>query len=219
MANTSETTTQITFSDSFGAQITTVKLNGDRNYHMWANVVSVFLTAKKKLKVLSEDPPPTHDAKYEDWQSQNSTVMTWLRNSRGGRGTGRGGRGTGCSFGHGDRTFSYGGRGSSGDCDSWCTHCGRFNHTEEYCWDKWGKPAWANQAVEETGHQAVIDSTSHPLTSNGSSSHVTREEFNQLLCSLQAMTPASSSTHTTTLANSGNLVGLIAHSSSSWVID
>ncbi|KAF9592546.1 hypothetical protein IFM89_015567 [Coptis chinensis] len=155
----------------------------------------VFLTAKKKLKVLSEDPPPVQDAKYEDLQSQNSTVMTWLWSEpsvsanvmymktakgnlefhkeeakgrisdsivficasiayswcsratglvsnttstiptessalvsgrvEGGCGSGRGGRGTGRSFGRGDH-------------DSRCTHCGRFNHTEEYCWDKWG---------------------------------------------------------------------------------
>ncbi|KAF9624731.1 hypothetical protein IFM89_013269 [Coptis chinensis] len=45
--------------------------------------------------------------------------------------SGRGDRGTGRNFGGGDCTSSYGGRGSSGDRDSQCTHYGRFNHTEE----------------------------------------------------------------------------------------
>jgi hypothetical protein len=54
-------------------------------------------------------------------------------NSRRGTHNGRGGRG-GRSGG--------GGRGLKK-----CTHCGRTNHTVDFCWKLHGKPAWANHAT------------------------------------------------------------------------
>ena len=28
-----------------------------------------------------------------------------------------------------------------------CTYCGRSNHVEKKCWEKYGKPDWANQVI------------------------------------------------------------------------
>lgn len=66
--------------DGVGAKFTNVKLNGE-NYLLWANAMRVFLRAKKKLKLIVDDPLPKTDEKYEDWEIQNSIVMTWLWDS------------------------------------------------------------------------------------------------------------------------------------------
>ncbi|KAF9601145.1 hypothetical protein IFM89_017050 [Coptis chinensis] len=69
----------------------------------------------------------------------------------GSRGGGRSGsRGGGCSGGRGDRVghgaiFFPSGRGLAPREDRKCNFCGKIGHTEDYCWDKHGKPAYANQ--------------------------------------------------------------------------
>ncbi|KAL5711222.1 hypothetical protein ACHQM5_021702 [Ranunculus cassubicifolius] len=68
-----------TVADGDDAEIIIIKLNGD-NYHQWENFIRVSLTANRKLKFITDEPLPETDEKYEDWQVENSIVMTWLWN-------------------------------------------------------------------------------------------------------------------------------------------
>lgn len=63
--------------DEIPKSITTKKLNG-LNYLAWAHVVKVFLRGKKKIRFLTELPPKSNDASYNDWSSDDSKVMGWL---------------------------------------------------------------------------------------------------------------------------------------------
>uniref|UniRef100_A0A2N9EUP8 Integrase catalytic domain-containing protein n=1 Tax=Fagus sylvatica TaxID=28930 RepID=A0A2N9EUP8_FAGSY len=55
---------------------------------------------------------------------------------------------------HSSRRGTHNGRGSRGGCSGGggrgprkCTHCGRTNHTIDFCWKLHGKLAWANHAT------------------------------------------------------------------------
>jgi len=68
--------------DPVGIQITTSKLNG-KNYLLWAQSVKVYLSARRKLKFVTSEKPSFCDIKSlataeEEWDSDNSMVMTWL---------------------------------------------------------------------------------------------------------------------------------------------
>ena len=63
--------------------LVTKPLLGMRNYHSWSRAMILALTAKKKIgfingRVLMPDPEFTL---YEDWQSYNTMVLSWLINS------------------------------------------------------------------------------------------------------------------------------------------
>jgi len=68
--------------DPLGIQITIFKLNG-KNYLLWTQSIKVHLTAKRKLKFVTTEKPSFSNAKTpktveEEWDSDNSMVMTWL---------------------------------------------------------------------------------------------------------------------------------------------
>ncbi|KAF9592209.1 hypothetical protein IFM89_012785 [Coptis chinensis] len=226
--------------DDLGKPITNFRLNGN-NYLSWSYAVEHFIRAKKKSKILTDDPPNSNDSTYEDWMASNSMVLTWLWNSmepkvltnvqflptakqysvykdqilaserypqastsffrlkrkrlehgefvpvakessallstpsnRGGRGgfgggrgfNGRGARGN-SGFGRGNRG-GFGGRRGRGDRydgtdERKCTYCGKDGHTEPFCWDKHGKPAYAHNAYDQTfGSSAAGPSSASP---------------------------------------------------------
>uniref|UniRef100_A0A2N9H3N1 Integrase catalytic domain-containing protein n=1 Tax=Fagus sylvatica TaxID=28930 RepID=A0A2N9H3N1_FAGSY len=105
-------------------------------------------------------------------------------NSRRGTHNGRGGRG-GRSGG--------GGRGLKK-----CTHCGRTNHTVDFCWKLHGKPAWANHATVDGDNS----------TPSEEQVLISKAEYDSIL------QRASSSS----MVASGNTC-LHSSSSPSWVID
>ena len=37
-----------------------------------------------------------------------------------------------------------------------CTYCGRINHTLDFCWKLYGKPAWANHATVDGDNSTPI---------------------------------------------------------------
>jgi len=51
------------------------------NYLQWAQLVRATLKGKKKLNHLEGNPPAKTDSKYEDWDDEDSLIMTWLWNS------------------------------------------------------------------------------------------------------------------------------------------
>ena len=86
----------------------------------------------------------------------NSNVGNIATNARygGGRGHGHGGHcGEGRPSGHGRGTHGVG-RGYGQpytDCDKpYCTHCGRYRHTREMCWELNGKPRNVSATPVET---------------------------------------------------------------------
>ncbi|KAF9615537.1 hypothetical protein IFM89_024164 [Coptis chinensis] len=194
--------------DDLGKPITNFRLNGN-NYLSWSYAVEHFIRAKKKSKILTDDPPNSNDSTYEDWMASNSMVLTWLWNTsetvssaaqafsrlkrkrlehcefvpvakessallstpsnhggRGGFGGGRGFNGRGArgnsGFGRGNRG-GFGGRRGRGDRYDGtdkrkCTHCGKNGHTEPFCWDKHGKPAYAHNVYDQTfGSSSLLD--------------------------------------------------------------
>ncbi|KAF9589720.1 hypothetical protein IFM89_027995 [Coptis chinensis] len=85
----------------------------------------------------------------------------------GGRGfNGRGARGN-SGFWRGNRG-GFGGRRGRGDRydgtdERKCTYCGKDSHTEPFCWDKHGKPAYAHNAYDQTfGSSAAGPSSASP---------------------------------------------------------
>ncbi|KAF9612501.1 hypothetical protein IFM89_000423 [Coptis chinensis] len=93
------------------------------------------------------------------------------RGGRGGFGGGRGFNGRGArgnsGFGRGNRG-GFGGRRGRGDRydgtdERKCTYCGKDGHTEPFCWDKHGKPAYAHNAYDQTfGSSAAGPSSASP---------------------------------------------------------
>uniref|UniRef100_A0A2N9GH48 Integrase catalytic domain-containing protein n=1 Tax=Fagus sylvatica TaxID=28930 RepID=A0A2N9GH48_FAGSY len=65
--------------------------------------------------------------------------------------------------GHSSRRGTHNGRGSRGGRNGGggrgpkkCTHCGRTNHTIDFCWKLHGKPAWANHATIDGDNSTPI---------------------------------------------------------------
>ncbi|KAF9596581.1 hypothetical protein IFM89_012312 [Coptis chinensis] len=111
------------------------------------------------------------------------------RGGRGGFGGGRGFNGRGArgnyGFGRGNRR-GFGGRRGRGDRydgtdERKCTHCGNDGHTEPFCWDKHGKPAYAHNVYDQT----FGSSTAAPsIASNPSTTEVLGQILNRLNCIL-----------------------------------
>ena len=56
------------------------KLNGT-NYLLWSQSFEIFIVAHRKLKHLTQPPPDSKDAAYEDWCVDDAAIVTWLGNS------------------------------------------------------------------------------------------------------------------------------------------
>ena len=56
------------------------RLDGN-NYLQWAQLVRATLKGRKKLSHLEGNSPAKTDSKYEDWDNEDSLIMTWLWNS------------------------------------------------------------------------------------------------------------------------------------------
>ncbi|KAF9597619.1 hypothetical protein IFM89_020098 [Coptis chinensis] len=120
---------------------------------------------------------------------ESSALLSTLSNcgGRGGFGGGRGfnGRGTLGNSGFGRVNHGgFGGRrgrvvgiGMMGTDKRKCTHCGKDGHTEPFCWDKHGKPAYANNVYDQTfGSSTVAPS----VASNPSIAEVLGQILNRL---------------------------------------
>ena len=70
-------------SENPGSVLVTQPLLGMRNYHSWSRAMILALTAKKKIGFINgRIPMPDPESPlYEDWQSCNTMVLSWLINS------------------------------------------------------------------------------------------------------------------------------------------
>ena len=59
---------------------TSTKLTG-KNYLLWSQAFETFLGAHKKIRHITHPPPDVKDATYEDWLTDDCTVISWLVNS------------------------------------------------------------------------------------------------------------------------------------------
>ncbi|KAG6694324.1 hypothetical protein I3842_09G042500 [Carya illinoinensis] len=119
--------------------------------------------------------------------------------------------------GHGGR----GGRGARGGCDARgnrtrgcgsrkCTHCGRTNHSVDYCWDLHGRPSGsATQAICQ-------DSTSQATSSNlpPEMISISKDEYDQFL-----VTRAASSSRATLTQPGTTFTCLVSSTQNPWIID
>ncbi|KAL5724121.1 hypothetical protein ACHQM5_007422 [Ranunculus cassubicifolius] len=108
----------------------------------------------------------------------------------------------------------FGGRG-----ERKCDHCGGTNHSEPYCWKKWGKPknTYAHHVSDEFSH--LMDPHGYvPSSSTISTQYsLSPTQIQELAQAIKSTSLASSST-AATLVNSGN-AACVAHTTPSWVID
>jgi len=51
------------------------RLNGN-NYLQWAQLVCAMLKGRKKLNHIEGNPPAKTDSTYEDWDDEDSLIMT-----------------------------------------------------------------------------------------------------------------------------------------------
>ncbi|XP_050277371.1 uncharacterized protein LOC126718978 [Quercus robur] len=70
-------------SENPGSVLVTQPLLGMRNYHSWSRAMILALTAKKKIGFINGkiSMPDLESPLYEDWQSWNTMVLSWLSNS------------------------------------------------------------------------------------------------------------------------------------------
>ncbi|XP_030970711.1 uncharacterized protein LOC115991107 [Quercus lobata] len=70
-------------SENLGSVLVTQPLLGMRNYHSWSRAMILALTAKKKIGFINGriPMPDLESPLYEDWQSCNTMVLSWLINS------------------------------------------------------------------------------------------------------------------------------------------
>lgn len=127
-----------------------------------------------------------------------------------GRGDGRNFQGNG-GFGRGDsRNFhGSGGNGSfrgggrtGGRGNRKCDHCGATNHSEPYCWKKYGKPDYVHQVSDNappSQPQLSADSSRYGPTSDSHDALTT--QVSELVQTLRLALPSTNPT--ATLANSG----------------
>uniref|UniRef100_A0A5B6ZBA8 Retrotransposon gag domain-containing protein n=1 Tax=Davidia involucrata TaxID=16924 RepID=A0A5B6ZBA8_DAVIN len=148
--------------------------------------------------------------------STDSSALMSGEGFRGGfRGSSRGGghrsnHSSGSSGRGGGRRSFRGGRGGRtgrGHRSEWkCTYCGGTGHTEDYCWDKWGRPAHANQATDDPSDTSVTQSPAIAVAPVASSSdfhgHLS-SQLSQIIQHLSSISPHLP-TSTATLANSGS---------------
>jgi hypothetical protein len=130
--------------------------------------------------------------------------------SRGGRG-GRGGRGF-----RGGRDYRGGGR-IGGRGPRKCTHCGRTNHSVDFCWDLHGTPS--GFATQVASHDDSSAPSGPPVSSNSNFENdlisIPKDEYAQFLAHKRASTSS-----TATLAQSGTASHcLLSSTSDPWVID
>uniref|UniRef100_A0A2N9FUB4 Integrase catalytic domain-containing protein n=1 Tax=Fagus sylvatica TaxID=28930 RepID=A0A2N9FUB4_FAGSY len=130
-----------------------------------------------RSQILSGKDIPTVRETYARGERGDHSSRRGTHNGRGGRGGRSGG----------------GGRGPKK-----CTHCGRTNHTVDFCWKLHGKPAWAN-------HTTVDGNNSTPSKEQVL---ISKAEYDSIL-----QRGSSSS-----MVASGNTC-LHSSSNSSWVID
>ena len=66
-----------------GNILATQPLLGMRNYHSWSWAMVLALTAKKKIGFVNDkiSKPEDDSPLYEDWESCNTMVLSWLINS------------------------------------------------------------------------------------------------------------------------------------------
>jgi hypothetical protein len=133
--------------------------------------------------------------------------------ARGGSGSSRGGRvGRGGHGFHGGHDFR-----GSGHTGGKCTHCGRSNHSVEYCWDLNGTPSgFANQVASHADSPATFGpSAQSNINLEYDLISIPKDEYAQFLAHKRA-----SSSSTATLAQSGTASHcLLSSTNNPWVID
>ena len=77
-----------------------------------------------------------------------------------------------------------------------CTHCGRTNHTEPYCWQKYGRPSRSRPARSKPSAMVTLtDSEGNPPSNSVSASTFHNDEEKEYVC-LMSTTPGSLHTST-----------------------
>ena len=139
--------------------------------------------------------------------NDSSTLVTCV----GGHGNSRGdGRGDGVPDGR---------RGDGCDLPRRYSYRGMNDHTEYYCWDKWGKRENAHQEYDENIQLTTSAPGHNVFNSTPASASDTSSPLEQVLQKLDALTNTSSQP-TTIMTHKGNPTFVTTQSSSSsWVID
>ncbi|XP_042951015.1 uncharacterized protein LOC122282979 [Carya illinoinensis] len=90
-----------------------------------------------------------------------------------------------------------------------CTHCGRTNHSVDYCWDLHGRPSgYANQATFQDDPQSMSSNSSSDMIS------ISKDEYERFL----GHTGASSSTAILTHSGIASAC-LVSSTQGPWIID
>jgi len=69
-------------STATGQQLTNILLN-EKNFLPWSRAITVALGGRSKLGHINGQikAPPERDAKFDEWQANDSLVMSWIFNS------------------------------------------------------------------------------------------------------------------------------------------
>ena len=59
---------------------TSIKLNG-KNFLLWSQAFETFISAHRKTRHLTADPPEAKDSTYDDWFVDDCAIISWLVNS------------------------------------------------------------------------------------------------------------------------------------------
>ncbi|XP_020261846.1 uncharacterized protein LOC109837879 [Asparagus officinalis] len=141
--------------------------------------------------------------------SPPSVDQSAMFSSRGrGRGRGRG-------------RDSVGGRGSfsgrQGDSDRGshqCGHCGRTNHISEKCWEKFGRPQWAQVADAESTRLPISTTISSDPATIVPTIQISQADYERL-----RQLELSQNNHSATHASSSGMDAYIASPHEPWVLD
>ncbi|KAF9589540.1 hypothetical protein IFM89_025300 [Coptis chinensis] len=131
--------------------------------------------------LFSSQLPLQNYASQSSTPSPNLTESSAFVSSSAGRGVFRGGRG-----GRSTRGERTGGRG-----DRKCDHCGGTNHTEPYCWIKWGKPEYVHQ-VSDAQQPTQPPISSRHVPSNSDTRDALTTQLSELVQTLKNVAPHSS---------------------------
>ncbi|XP_059644051.1 uncharacterized protein LOC132285840 isoform X2 [Cornus florida] len=76
-----------------------------------------------------------------------------------------------------------------------CTHCGRPNHTVNYCWDLHGRPKLSGYANQVSNNEDATSSpaplTCSPQAAESDMITITRDEYDQLMSQQQPLSSSS----------------------------
>ncbi|XP_020255709.1 uncharacterized protein LOC109832716 [Asparagus officinalis] len=123
--------------------------------------------------------------------------------------------------GHGRGRDSVGGRGSfsrrhdnSDRGSRQCGHYGRTNHISEKCWEKFGRPQWAQVADAESTRSPISTTTSSKPAATIPTVQISQSDYERL-----RQLELSQNSHSATHASSSGMDAYIASPHEPWVLD